>query len=222
MLKEKSPEIKSDPKAPLTSASIFPGGDYFSPSLRGDGNRPIPATSLNTHRVPSSPIGPLASATLSSSNSSRGSWSSLFNTGSVRQFMSGVQDTFKDGLTPMGDILTTPGAPIPVPAQQKNSQRTTPARYTIDPSHSTKLISKSWDHNALPGTTKAVISFSSAGHVRRATYSLAISPKVVIPEKKVTVFDKIAEEKYVFSTRYKFSMSLIMRPQRRRWHSVRT
>jgi hypothetical protein len=49
-------------------------------------------------RLTSSPIVPVNIA------SSRGSWSSLFNAGSMRQFMTGVQDTFKDGLSIPSDI----------------------------------------------------------------------------------------------------------------------
>jgi hypothetical protein len=49
-------------------------------------------------RLTSSPIIPV------NIPSSRGSWSSLFNAGSMRQFMTGVQDTFKDGLSIPSDI----------------------------------------------------------------------------------------------------------------------
>ena len=62
--------------------------------------------------------GPLA-ASLSSSSSSRGSWSSLFNTGSMRQFMHGVQDTYQVLMTPTEvpmsgtPDLTTPMVRLP-------------------------------------------------------------------------------------------------------------
>ena len=193
----KSPENNDDSKTPLTSASKFPGGDYFSISLHRDGHRTIPGVSPNRHRLPSSPISPSAGAALSSSNPSRGSWSSLFNTGSVRQFMSGMQDTIKDGLaTPAGDTLTALGAPIPVPGGQKGHWGATSPRYGIDGSHhSTTSTSKSWADVSAPSSTKAAITFSSAGHVRRATLSQVASPRIVIPEKKLLVFDEIAEER---------------------------
>ena len=86
------------------AASIIPlpprsGNDYFSLTKSLALSNPVspvwprlssPTTSTHTPAV-------------STSNSSRGSWSSLFNTGSVRQFMSGVQDTFKEGLATPGE-----------------------------------------------------------------------------------------------------------------------
>ncbi|KAF5339452.1 hypothetical protein D9611_009784 [Ephemerocybe angulata] len=85
------------------------GFDYFS-LARSINNMPSPMSpawpgSAVTGGTPS-PVGgggmglpPPAAPSVASSNSSRGSWSSLFNTGSMRQFMNGVQDSLKDGLT---------------------------------------------------------------------------------------------------------------------------
>jgi hypothetical protein len=133
---------------------------------------------------------------LSSSNSSQRSWSSLFNTGSVRQFMTGMQDTLKDGLmTPAGEILTDHGAPIPVPGGRGRPREGSSPRYVVDsPYRSTVAISKSWNDNP---ATRSTIAFSSAGHVRRPTFSQIISPRINIPEKKVLLFDGIAEERCV-------------------------
>ncbi|KAG6873263.1 hypothetical protein C0995_001037 [Termitomyces sp. Mi166 len=69
--------------------------DYFS--LNGQSpqtERPsICPRQSSTPNVPQRP-----GTSVPSSTSSRGSWSSLFNTGSMRQFMSGVQDSLKEGL----------------------------------------------------------------------------------------------------------------------------
>jgi len=84
-------------------------------------SQPLPQTDLVYHHLPPAPPVP---SVLSSSNSSQRSWSSLFNTGSVRQFMTGVQDTLKDGLmTPAGEILTDHGAPIPVPGGREDPEK---------------------------------------------------------------------------------------------------
>lgn len=89
--------------------------DYFSLS-RG----PVPPTTggipwrFPTNTPPLLSLG--AGPTLSSSNSSRGSWSSLFNSGSMRQFMSNVQDNIRDGLTtPLEMPVSPPKGGIPVP-----------------------------------------------------------------------------------------------------------
>jgi len=108
--------------------------------------------------------------------------------------MSGVQDTLKDGLTPMADTSTVRGAPIPVPGRQNSYHGTTSLRYGVDAFQSARSVSKSWGHNVAASSAKAGISFLSVGHIRRATFSQVISPKIIIPEKMVTAFDEIAEE----------------------------
>jgi len=63
----------------------------------------------NSPEWPSSPVAPSITPSFSSSNSSRGSWSSLFNTGTVRQFMNGVQGSLKEGLSTPTEILASHG-----------------------------------------------------------------------------------------------------------------
>jgi hypothetical protein len=108
--------------------------------------------------------------------------------------MTGVQGTLKDGLvTPANEILADYGAPIPVPGGQGRHREASSPRYATDaPYHSTAAISKSWNDNPVPRST---IAFSSAGHVRRPTFSQIISPGVDISEKKVLMFDGIAEDR---------------------------
>ena len=65
--------------------------------------------SSNSSEWPSSPVAPSIAPSFSSSNSSRGSWSSLFNTGTVRQFMNGVQGSLKDGLLTPTEIIPSHG-----------------------------------------------------------------------------------------------------------------
>lgn len=88
--------------APIIPLPPRSGSDYFSLTKSLAQSNPVspvwprlssPTTSTHTPAV-------------STSNSSRGSWSSLFNTGSVRQFMSGMQDTFKEGIGTPGETPT--------------------------------------------------------------------------------------------------------------------
>jgi hypothetical protein len=62
------------------------------------------------------------------------------------------------------------------------------------------MISQSWSDNPASRSSKVAITFSSAGHIRQPTFSQVISPRTDIPEKKVLVFDEIAEERCVFWT----------------------
>ena len=90
------------PNTPLTSgmASV----DYFSLT-----KPPVNILRSNFPEWPSSPAAPSITPSFSSSNSSRGSWSSLFNTGTVRQFMNGVQGTLKEGLSTPSEIISGHG-----------------------------------------------------------------------------------------------------------------
>ncbi|GLB36811.1 putative WD40 repeats [Lyophyllum shimeji] len=174
-----------------TSASKFTGVDYFSIGhhLSPQNERP-PAWP----RRPSPPTlqqQQQLAASLSSSNSSRGSWSSLFNTGSVRQFMSGVQDTLlpTPHETPsMTTVTSNPSAPgsssgsaeIVFPAfkldkisrvteGRRKKQRKEQARPLTAPTPPV-AASKSWNETTQPQPQphpfKPAPSFSSAAHRR--------------------------------------------------------
>ncbi|KAG6900566.1 hypothetical protein C0993_008720 [Termitomyces sp. T159_Od127] len=79
----------------ITATRRYGGEDYFSLTPQSPQSERPPICP----RRPSTPTVPQQTGTsVPSSSSSRGSWSSLFNTGSMRQFMSGVQDSLKEGL----------------------------------------------------------------------------------------------------------------------------
>lgn len=124
--------------------------------------------------------------------------------------MTGMQDSLKDGLTvtPLSDNNLTPhGAPIPVPAGDKSHRGTTSPSFGNgkEPSiHSTSSVSRSWGESLAPGSAKAAVAFSSAGHLRRPIFSQITNPRVVIPVKKVLVFDEIAEERSMLSHKISF------------------
>lgn len=115
--------------------------------------------------------------------------------------MSGVQDSLKDGLsTPSNDHMTH-GAPIPVPGSKRiHSTATSPLHGKDSSIHSTGSMPRSWGDNQVSNSSsaKAAIAFSSAGHVRRSTFSQITNSRITIPEKKILVFDEVAEERYVF------------------------
>ena len=77
--------------------------DYFSLT-----KTPVNISGPNSPEWPSSPVAPSITPSFSS-NSSRGSWSSLFNTGTVRQFMNGVQGSLKEGLSTPTEIIHSHG-----------------------------------------------------------------------------------------------------------------
>ncbi|THV07254.1 hypothetical protein K435DRAFT_848204 [Dendrothele bispora CBS 962.96] len=143
----------------------FAHADYFGmPKSLSGLHSPLSPT--GTSRVPPSPQPSISI----SSTSSRGSWSSLFNTGTMRHFMAGVQDTLKDGLSnsteiaptavpgrwvavPRSDkILRGPDSPIPRQAPWKESLPATPP-----------TVSKSWNEMSMPSPPNKP-AFSSAGH----------------------------------------------------------
>lgn len=98
------------------SSSLTQPADYFS--LKKD-NIDHSAPTASWPRRPST-NSMTTQIDVSSPNSSRGSWSSLFGTSTVRQFMSNVQETLKDGLsTPDG--LHLPGFEIAI-AQNKTER----------------------------------------------------------------------------------------------------
>ena len=86
--------------------STTPTVDYFS--LTKSAINLLSPSSPEWPRL-SSPVAPSMAPSFSSSNSSRGSWSSLFNTGSVRQFMNGVQGSLKEGFSTPSEIIPNHG-----------------------------------------------------------------------------------------------------------------
>ncbi|KAF8168512.1 hypothetical protein B0H34DRAFT_685839 [Crassisporium funariophilum] len=182
---------KKDP-TPVTAIPLRLGGvDYFS--LRKGQNLTSPLPSPAWPRLPSPGAPPLqAAASLSSSNSSRGSWSSLFNTGSVRQFMNGVQDSLKEGLATPNEIFIS--APSSKSAERLNrggldSPGPRRRRARLDSNmHSPTVESKSWNEGILRHPSKTLsASFSSAGH--RRPLLRFVDTNSYIHEKHVVIFE---------------------------------
>jgi len=172
---------------PLTSRGG--GVDYFS--LVKPTNPPSPM-SFAWARVPS-PKPPALAPSISSSNSSRGSWSSLFNTGTMRQFMTGVQDSLKEGLlTPSEvpattpDILITtsrsgdkagrlPDSPFPRKRRTRNNSAFA----------SSVLLSKSWHEASTSQSARKGKDSSFAASDKHLALRFA-NPSPVAPEKHVS------------------------------------
>ncbi|KAG2145097.1 hypothetical protein DEU56DRAFT_978948 [Suillus clintonianus] len=186
-----------------SSISPTPEEDYFS-LVRRKGPRAgalSPGWPRLSSTSPTAP--PLMISSLSMSNSSRGSWSSLFNTGSMRQFMSGVQESIS---TPLSiDTLQLPTrTPMPMPSPLPGSESAgsvvlrlpnldTPRRRK----GSTLMapISKSWSDTSVLATPAPAAPLSPAVHGRRPTFSQVISPKQVIHEKRLVIEEEPIEEK---------------------------
>ncbi|KAG0709286.1 hypothetical protein DFH29DRAFT_887529 [Suillus ampliporus] len=186
-----------------SSTSPTPEGDYFSLARRKDPR--VAALSPGWPRLPSSSptAPPLMISSLSMSNSSRGSWSSLFNTGSMRQFMSGVQESIS---TPLSiDTLQLPTrTPMPMPLALPGSESTGSVVLRLPNLDSPRRgkgsslmspVSKSWSDTSVLATLAAAAPISPAGHARRPTFSQVIIPKQVIQEKRLVVVEEDIEEK---------------------------
>ncbi|KAK0185986.1 vacuolar membrane protein [Armillaria mellea] len=178
----RSPDPKSVNATPLRSGHSD-GFDYFSmarsrsdrDSLKSPVWPRLPSASPNIlNAVPS----------ISSSSSSRGSWSSLFNTGTMRQLMSGVQDSIKDGLaTPTMEIrppLVTSGS-IPIPPSRSDRVRHGPD--SPKPSHSKGPAER-------PGSVKVLEREGDANVGRRVVGGTG---------KRIIVEEPPEEERHVLS-----------------------
>ncbi|KAJ7130097.1 hypothetical protein C8R43DRAFT_896484 [Mycena crocata] len=195
--KSRSPSNVKSSELRGTPTPKYGGGDYFSIS------RPSSGPNTGGHMSPVSPTWPRLTASppitsnqapLSTSNSSRGSWSSLFNAGSMRQFMSGMQDSLKDGLMTPSEAPMSTGSAIPVPSRVDRIHRGPDSPLPRKRGYwrdaglpSPSAVSKSWNESQSPGIKHAV-SFSSAGH-RRPVFSRFGTPKDAIHEARVVVFD---------------------------------
>lgn len=140
-----------------------------------------------------SPVPPAHTPAASSSNSSRGSWSSLFNTGSMRQFMSGMQDTFKEGLGTPGET-PTPAGHDPTRAPNKMRHPDSPGvasrrKHVRKDSwmHSSPVeTSRSWSDAAVD-PKRLETSFGSGG-LRQGALRF-MDPDTVVSEHKAVVFE---------------------------------
>jgi len=183
--------------------------DYFSLTKAPNSTSPL---SPAWPRLPSSPIAPQLAPSVSSSNSSRGSWSSLFNTGSMRQFMNGVQDTFKDGLTTPSEVMTpsldiqhTLTLPKVIDKSTRSSGQDSPgsgtgtrrARIRKDSSlnsPATTTTSRSWNENTSYPSKQVSLSFSSTG--RKASLRFT-DTNSIIHEKRVVTFKPPTDNPWV-------------------------
>ena len=173
--------------------------DYFS--LEKSAVNLLSPVSPEWPRLPSSPVAPSMAPSFSSSNSSRGSWSSLFNTGTMRQFMNGVQDSLKEGLSTPSEIVPSHGISIAATRSGEKSERTgfdfgvgglSKRRVRQESLLHVQVptgISKSWNDDARPSKLTSV-SFSSAGHRRlRFTDSSSFTN-----ENQVVIFEPDCSE----------------------------
>ncbi|EAU93642.2 vacuolar membrane protein [Coprinopsis cinerea okayama7 len=183
------PELPIAPLPPLKTG----GMDYFT-LARTINNVPSPLSPAWP-----SPGAPPHAPSVASSNSSRGSWSSLFNTGSVRQLMTGLQD----GLTTPNEFPMLPNF-LPEPISKQNSMEKmvlTQASGSIQKKRSRKdssrhspssTMSKSWNEGRPQTPRNLSVSFSSAGHKRSGLLRLQdISP--IVQEKRRIVFETTIE-----------------------------
>jgi hypothetical protein len=135
-----APRMRVKNTTPITAlTSRMAGVGYFSLT-----KPPVKDLGPNSSEWPPSPVAPSIAPSFSSSNSSRGSWSSLFNTGTVRQFMNGVQGSLKEG-------LSTPMEVIPSHGMSRSAEKS--KRTGSPPSHG---MSRSTEKSKRTGSEPAV------------------------------------------------------------------
>ncbi|KAF9042810.1 hypothetical protein BDZ89DRAFT_1128414 [Hymenopellis radicata] len=150
---------------------------------------------------PSSPTN-LPSASASSSSSRAGSWSSLFTTNTMRQFMAekltGVQDSFKDGLMTPSVEKTPPlmmrSTAIPIPARGSRAEPLSPHPHPHKKSAggNESVISRSWnDEKRGDKRRTSTVSFSPAKSI--VSNVTATSNRGSGPRKRV-VFEEAPRE----------------------------
>ena len=143
------------PRCPYTPPPLPPPTSQRSQSSRP----PMTGETLEVVDFPSHRQRQPVTASLSASTCSRGSWSSLFNTGSIRQFMSGVQESIS---APLDTLPVKPAVAIP-------QQETVLRLPNID---SPRYL------------RRGELAFSSASYGRRL---LAVNQRQAMQEKKLVV-----------------------------------
>jgi WD repeat-containing protein 59 len=167
-------------------------GDYFSLAKTKDPRAAImspvwprlPSTSPTTASY-------AVATSLSLSNSSRGSWSSLFNTGSVRQFMSGVHESISTPLDTLPGKISI-SIPHPEPILRLPNIDAPRQLRMRDQAPSVSPISKSWSETQMASNRQT--PFPIASHGRRPERSQAANAKQIIQEKKLIVLEEESQQ----------------------------
>ena len=152
-------------------------------SQRSQSSRPpMTGETLEVVDSPPHPQRQPVTASLSASTCSRGSWSSLFNTGSIRQFMSCVQESIS---VPLDTLPVKPAVP-PIPQQETvlRLPNIDSPRYLRrgELTSTASPVFKSWSETQSPLSRQS--AFSSASYGRRL---LAVNQRQAIREKKLVV-----------------------------------
>lgn len=189
------PLTPGSPRGSHTLAS-----DYFSrPGRRKESRKP--SVSPGWYRAQPSPTS-RAATILSSPPSSRGSWSSLFNTGSMRNFMASMQESQETSDPSQTEV---PGQ-IPVPKGEDTHRDL--HRVSSD-SPLKRSIAKSWSDPSTSAPTKPIARPSS----RRPTFSQAVITNDVSEhhcgKTLVAVTSVSAYERFVLTGMHSLEMMII-------------
>ncbi|KAI0258544.1 hypothetical protein BC834DRAFT_835341 [Gloeopeniophorella convolvens] len=137
----------------------------------------------------SSPVANFASTSLSSM-SSRGSWSSLFNAGNVRQLIGGSYDTSKDSVH--GDSSSYEadlgGIPVPESQSRRSGDHDFPRAMPHKPD-SPHRVSPAIRHLSESSSTRNAGSVHSVATGRRPTFSQVARAKQSVVRRSVRVVD---------------------------------
>ena len=180
---DQSPLFK-DPISPISK----PEDDYFNLPILRDSQAAV--LSPGWPRLPSVlPVSNMQPAS-STSSSSRGSWSSLFNAGSMRHFMSGVHDSIAtplDALSPRLPVVIPSGdGTLRLPNPESPRRRSTGK----DPSPSSSApLSKSWSEPHVIPPARPLHSQTSSQRSRRPTLPQSRNSKQAIQQKRLIIID---------------------------------
>jgi len=183
-----APAVQSPSIKEPASAISKTDDDYFSLPTLSDSQAGVlsPGWPRLPAVLPASNMPPASSLT---SSSSRGSWSSLFNTGSMRHFMSGVHESIAtplDTLSPRLAVVTPGGDGI---LRLPESPRRKEIRKDSS-SSSTAPLSKSWSEPHVIPLTRPSLSQTSSHPSRRPTFSQAMNTKQAIQQKRLVIIDE--------------------------------
>ncbi|KIY44139.1 hypothetical protein FISHEDRAFT_52764 [Fistulina hepatica ATCC 64428] len=209
----KSPALgaSTEPHSPQSASHAQVSRDYFASSRSN--------TASGSQSWLHSPTQLNFPLNMSSSNSSKGSWSSLLNPTTVRQMMATVQDSFKDGFSASGEVSSTSEHPIPVPRRfhgpdspDARDIRTRSSRYDLglrSPINRPLSSMASWSelplasHSHPTDSVRSSMSSSSMFSRRLRRSSRANSRGIQASSKQITfVSEPSQEERPNWSTQF--------------------
>lgn len=177
----------SPPVLGSTPASQSSEVDYFSYGRRRSSqSQNVPPL---WSRVSPSPTAPQSAPAISSPSSSRGSWSSLFNTSNMRRFMSGIPEAPRDGHH-RHESGKKPTNAVTIPARTYSASQSPRTKFRKRESlyNFPAQVSNPWNEVVEPMPRRASVAFVPVptNALNRPTFSQIVSAAPTsLPPKRV-------------------------------------